>query len=918
MTKGPRKVLLALLGAGVLAAPVTRAAEIRGHISGEDGKPVARAVVRVVPDPPISPGSDMPARVETGADGGFVAQGLQGELFRLRIEAKGYAPLTQPQIPAGATVRLRLRRGVSLAGIVRDRATHEPIGGATVTAWEKDAEGFGEESYRKAKGGKDGRFEILDLPQGKVTVEAEAAGHAPARSGNVALPKTDLYLYLDLAGGLSGRIIDTGGAPIEGAEVEASWRDASGAKRRRAVTDAEGRYRIADAGEFPIERVTVRAAKFLLARREGPGGGGVADVVLERGGSITGRVRGYDGAALPSFAVRLHVERPGEGDRPPSLRERPDQEFTDQSGEFRVDELDPGRYTIEIVADRYATLTKSGLDVVAERIADAGALTLPSRASLRGRVFASRDRAPVASAAVRVALASTPGRADEPAVTAWTATTATDGTFAVFPLPQGTFEIALEHPMFAPSRTRLTFHPDTDTPELVMTMSRGGSLTGTVVDANHDPVEGVRIAASQDQDADSRVADTGPDGRYFIDGLAPGTYNVTRRQDDPASPSAAATKLAAIREDETTTLDFDEKPRILLTGAVLKGGSPVPGAGLYFVAMDGDGPRDAKSVASDADGNFLIGLGQPGRYQVSVVFGKAGGATGRSVVTLTIPDRPEVSQNIVFTFGTIAGRVADTQGKGINGAMVTATRDGGAPGEAPRQSTSMSRDDGLFRLEAIDPGTYRVTARARGYTAAEIYPVAAREDAPSDDLELTLERGWTMRGRLVDPEGRGVPDALVVVAPPGMAESGFLPSQTDPNGLFRITAPTDGRVNVAAIARHFAPAVQTNIDPPASENPPEVVLRASLGGTLRVRVARRGGNPVAGAQVTYQPIPLFPGSDVVVDRNRPGPTDVAGITVLTRLHPGEYVVSIAGRRDSAPVQVGVNDGEESSVVLEVP
>lgn len=903
----------------MLAASATQAAEVRGRISGQDGTPLAHAVVRIVPDAPTSSRPARVARVETGVDGAFVAQGLEGTIFRLRIEAAGYAPLTQPQIPAGASVRLRLRRGVTLAGIVRDRATQAPIGGATVMAWEEGAEGFGEDSYRRARGGKDGRFAVADLPQGKVTVEARAPGHAPAKSRNVSVPNADLSLVLDLAGGLSGRVVDTGGAPIAGAEVTASWREPPGGKSRHAVTDSDGRYHIAEAGEEPVARMTVRAATFLLAEREGAAGrDGVVDFVLERGGSIAGRVRGSDGNAPPSFRVDLRPERPRTGERSSSSHARLGREITDPSGEFRVDDLEPGTYTIRIGADRFAVVTKSGIDVVAEQVADAGTLTLRSQTALRGRVLASRDRAPVPGARVRVALIGTPGRADAPAVTEWTDTTAADGTFSVSAVPDGTFDVTLEHPMFAPSRTRLPFHPGTDTPDLELTMSRGGSLTGTVVDAKSDPVEGVRIVAAQGADGDSRVADTGPDGRYFIDSLTPGTYNVTRQGDAQASSSEAVTKLAAIREDEATTVDFDDKPRILVSGTILRGESPVPGAGLYFVAMDGHVPADARSAQSDADGNFRIALRQPGRYQVSVVFGTAGVATGHNVVTLTIPDQPEVTQNIVFTADTIVGRVVDQAGKGIKGALVTATRDGNAPGEAQRQSSSSTQDDGGFRLEAVDPGTYRVTARSRGYAAAEIYPVAVGENARGGDLEFTLQRGWMIRGRLVDPEGRGVPGALVVVAPPGMAESSYLPAQTDASGSFRVTAATDGPVSVAAIATLFAPAVQTEVYPPANGTPSEIVLQATVGGTLRVRVAHHGGNPVAGVQVTYQPLPLFPGSDVVVDRNSPAPTDTAGITRVTRLHPGEYVVSIAGRRDTAPVQVGVSEAEESSVVLEVP
>ena len=53
----------------------------------------------------------------------------------------------------------------------------------------------------------------------------------------------------------------------------------------------------------------------------------------------------------------------------------------------------------------------------------------------------------------------------------------------------------------------------------------------------------------------------------------------------------------------------------------------------------------------------------------------------------------------------------------------------------------MTSAEGKFRLDAVDPGAYRVTAQARGYGAGEIYPVVVREDEPDPEIELNIERG---------------------------------------------------------------------------------------------------------------------------------------------------------------------------------
>ena len=920
LTAGP---WLACAWAAPAPTPVSPAPppaiELRGTILGDLGKPLAKAVIRVRP---VDGGKAI--KVESGADGAFVARPPSGDTFRIRVEAKGYAALNESGIPAGAALRLKLKGGGAVTGIVLDRATRQPVAGASILAWELDAEGWGEDAFGSAKTGSDGKFTVPDLPPGRVVVEARAAGKANAKSpGTVSLPShatppaegakkpPPVELLLDPAGSLTGTVWDTSASPVAGAEVTAYWRETTGPRSRKATTDADGRYGIPGAAEVVIRRMTVRATGFPVLEREGEApGDGVVDFTLERGGIVTGVVTSASGKLPASFRVVA---------RPAASGPVVDRAFTDPAGVFRIEDLEPGRYTIEIAAERFAVLKKADVEVRGEQTADLGTLTLESKTTMRGRVLSARDESPILGASVRVSLVQAAAGETRPGSdTLWLVTSGADGSFTIRDLPAGTFEVSAEQPTFSPAKTRISFDPVSDSPELLLRLFRGGSVVGTVVDANGDPVPAVQITASQGPETDAHVAETGNDGRYSIDGLTPGAYQVSRQRVPGSRPAGVASKAATVREGEATTVDFDEAPKIVLSGTVRKGDEPLPNAAIYLFLLDGRQPPAAKKTQTDSQGAFQVGLDQSGRYQASIRTAAAGTPAGQNIVSLTVPDQPEVHQDIVFAANAITGRVNDPEGRPVKDAVMLAVREGAAAGETPRQATTYTKADGTFRMEGIDSGTYRVTAKASKYAPAEAYPVTVTDDQAEPNIELTLEHGWILRGRVTDTTGQPVYDAMIVVAAPGNAESGFLPSHTDRAGMFRITAPADGPVNVSAISPRFAPAVATDIQPAGSDDAPPVELRTGAGGSLRIRVVHRGGGPVAGAQPAYRPLMLYPGSDVVMDRNVPKRTDTEGASVITKLYPGQYVVSLVGRRDTAPAQVSIGEGTESFIEFEVP
>jgi large repetitive protein len=376
-------------------------------------------------------------------------------------------------------------------------------------------------------------------------------------------------------------------------------------------------------------------------------------------------------------------------------------------------------------------------------------------------------------------------------------------------------------------------------------------------------------------------------------------------------------KNVTIAEGQTTTLDFDEAAKISLSGRVLRGQQPVSGAMLIFLGEGGG--AGLQTTQSDENGAYQVGLDHAGNYNVMVQSGGGGGgmrfASGGGVA-ITVPDQVAANVDVVLSAGGIQGKITDADGNAVTDAVVSARRDGAAAGPASMPSMGQSDAGGAYSLDGLGPGTYRLSASATGYQTAESYPVILSDASPASTVDLRLEKGTSLRGKVVDTQGRGIAGAMVFAAAAGTAGTGARPATTDVNGDFVATAPSSGAMDVTAVAPGWAPARAAGIVASGGEEP-AVVLHASFGGKIRVVVLGSSG-PVAGTQVTARPVQPFPGSDFASFMNRSQPTGADGSTSLSLMAPGSYDVSIPDRTDVASIQVTVAEGGEAVASFRLP
>jgi protocatechuate 3,4-dioxygenase beta subunit len=810
----------------------------------------------------------------------------------------------------GATewdVELRLEETGTRAGGRRARA----MGGGRVVP--EDRIEIGQEGNVRVRDLDPGRFDVTVLPWGYAEIQREGVRLKAGETSDLGI------LRVREGNFVSGRVVDPEGSPVGSARVFALWMDGDRPRTRVVTARADGTWKLAGLGEAPLRQLRAFARGYSAEEKSGalPGDRNV-DFVLEPAGVVLGRVIRPDGTAPPAFRVKVHEEA---GSRPEtgfmrrlSFAGDGEEVFADPTGNFRLDTVEPGTVTLEATAEGWAPARKTGVQVASGVETEAGTLVLDPGRTLRGRILDARDDVPLPGAVVTVLTAQGPMRFRFGASSEPTAISDMGGVFRLSGLESRAYTAIVDHSDYAPYQTQVEIPEDEDPPELVVRLGRGGVLTGTVRDASKQPVEGANLIAMLGMmEGDLREAATGPDGVYRFEGLAPGTYRVMRTPSGDRLVVGLGMKQAIVREGETTVLDFDEIAPITLRGTVLRGGNPVPGATLVFAQGTGAFPMgDVKSASSGADGRYEVGLEASGAYTVIV---QSEGLSRRgSSVEILVPEGPQPVVDIVLRVGSISGRVVNESAEPVAGAIVSARRgDDGAPGGFG--SGVGTRPDGTFTLDSLEDGAYRITASAAGYETGEAGPILVQDGTSDAEVEIRLETGRTIRGVVLDPRGGPVQGASVAAFPSGSSDAPFLPSSTDVNGAFVLTAPSDGPIDLVAVARGYAPARASGIVPEETADGSGVVLRVSSGGRIRIRVVDGSGAPVVGARVSVSASPPYPGSSLAVFVSGNLVTGPEGSATATSLAPGSYAVvaESAGQRTQRTVSVA--EGQETDVTL---
>lgn len=323
-------------------------------------------------------------------------------------------------------------------------------------------------------------------------------------------------------------------------------------------------------------------------------------------------------------------------------------------------------------------------------------------------------------------------------------TAGTDGSFGFANLAQDRYRVWARAPGMAAGWASNVAVGTAEAVPTEITLTPAVEVRGSVRTETHDAVRGATVVALSELEVGGigRVL-SATDGRFSIPSLGSATYYLY----------ASARGFASALESEVSP--GDDVVLTLARGGVLAGhvqdarGAGVADATVQVIGAESESPR------TRADGSFRVEDLGAGKYKI---WAEKGTQTSEAIQQIELA-RGESKEDVVLRLdegATIAGRAFTSP----NDAPVTGAKIGLHQEHRGAVREAWSDDDGHYELAGVPPGVYTMAVDASDARLAEpiTVTVAARERRTVD---LSLERGATLEGRVTDSGGTPVVGATI-------------------------------------------------------------------------------------------------------------------------------------------------------------
>jgi protocatechuate 3,4-dioxygenase beta subunit len=845
-----------------------------------------------------------------------------------------------------------------ITGTVVDKAGN-PLEGADVQvffySWNdlslESREGFGDSKPLKHKTREDGRFEFKYVEGKRYFMSAEKEDYVPVQK-NLDGPERNMTITLLLGGAIEGQVVDAATLePLEHFRIVTSEDTggtfAAGLFKKKEVdiylpeegkefNDPMGKFRVSGLSKAKY-RLTSIAEGYAQSYK-----GGI-DVKLEEtvenvvikqlpAGGIRGRV--LDTAGKPIENAIIAQKNPLQstlfGDI--NLGQRKSLAKTDSEGAFEIGSLPDGSFSLQARHEHYCPKEQKVI-VKKGEITEGVEFQLVQGGVISGVVLAKVDLRPVEGAQVK-AMKGTPSMLVREGVAE--AKTDATGLFDLIGLEPDTYSVNVTAPDFAEKTIEgLALTENQGIADLIIELSQGGSIVGTVRDLSGTPLPKRMIVAVGP--GGQKLGQTDELGKYAFVNMKEGVYVTSCVEVTPGmqmTASRADTYFVKVENDKETRQDIVVGgPRKIYGKVTLKGD---PQSGLMIMAqtsqkaMTVTRTQKQASDQTDEDGNYEIDNLQPGEYRLIAL--RIASAMPRPLfetnVTVAAKD---LEKDIELPEGGLSGKVVDAETRRpIEGAQVSAQEIKGGDAETAMMAKlglsglggETTDAEGKYTLSTLEDGEYAVVASKDGYASLGLSAEVRNSRGPSD-LDFSLSKGETLTGE-VEGSDPSTPIKMIFLSVKDSGGRSVYSKRLtlSASGEYQAESLPTGECEVSVDAKGYASAKKTVRISAGSDNRADFVLTA--GGTLIIKAVDDRGDPVQGAQSELKDdqgnlfLGLYPDLQELMNMGFEAIMREDGVSISEHIPEGAYQVTVtAFGYDDAHVNVSIREGQgaEETVTL---